>query len=149
MKLALALAPLLALSGIALAQTRTLKRGDRPVLVSAQELAVLCRDPAADLLGDHPLFDPNKKFTFTMDDIGAIGRCRGYIEGTLDEIMEASGKFPASHYHPVPTEIEGGIGLLIKTFLKRVADHPEELDLAANTVLKKASKTMADAHLPH
>jgi hypothetical protein len=37
---------------------------------------------------------------------------------------------------------------LIDTFLKYLADHPEEQDFAASTILNKAMHTVANAQTP-
>jgi hypothetical protein len=131
MKLALALASLLILSGLGLAQMSRVKRIDRPVFVSAQTLAVSCQ-AMKDAVGDGFLLDPSKTYKLTTGDLAAAGRCTGYIEGVADEFWEPVG----SHYNPVPGR--GELPILIDTFLKRVVEHPEERDLAASTVLHEA-----------
>ena len=78
--LGLALASLLIIGGIGLAQTSTLKKVDRPVFVSAQTLAVSCQ-AVKDAVGEDYLVDPSKTYKLTAGDVAAVGRCTGYIEG--------------------------------------------------------------------
>jgi hypothetical protein len=131
MKLALALASLLILGGLGLAQMSRVKRIDRPVFVSAQTIAVSCQT-MQDAVGDG-LLDPSKTYKLTAVDVAAAGRCTGYIEGVAAEFWESVG----SHYQSVPAG-RGELPILIDTFLKRVAEHPEERDFAASTVLHEA-----------
>jgi hypothetical protein len=84
-------------------------------------------------MGEDYLLKPSKTYKLTTVDMAAIGRCAGYIEGVADEFREARG----SRYHPI-TAGRGELPLLIDTFLKRVAEHPEEADFAASTVLQEA-----------
>jgi len=113
------------------------KRIERGVFVSAQELAVSCQI-MKDEVGENYLFlgrqgvsrPPGKPTT----DMAAIGRCTGYVEGVADEFRERKGD-----YHSFP-EGRGELPVLIDAFLKRVAEHPEEADLAASTVLHEADK---------
>ena len=116
--------------------TLAVKKIDRGVLVSARELAASCQI-MKDEVGENYLFLgrqgvsrlPGKPTT----DMAAVGRCTGYMEGVADEFRESMG----SHYHPF-SEGRGELPILIDAFLKRVADHPEEADLAASTVLHEA-----------
>jgi hypothetical protein len=131
MKVSLACATLLTLGGLGLAQTVAVKKVDRRVFVSAQALAVSCQ--AMKAAGYDYLQDPSKTYQLTASDMDAVGLCTGYIEGVGDEFRESAG----SHYHPVPGG-RGELPILIDTFLKRVAEHPEERDFAASTVLHEA-----------
>jgi hypothetical protein len=79
------------------------------------------------------LIDPGKTYKLTAGDVAAVGRCTGYIEGVADEFRESMG----SHYHPFSAG-RGEMPILIDAFLKRVAEHPEEADFAASTVLHEA-----------
>jgi hypothetical protein len=126
-----ALASLLVVGGLGLARTVAVKKVDRRVFVSAQALAVSCQ--AMEAAGYDYLQDPGKTYKLTASDMDAVGRCTGYIEGVADEFRESVG----SHYHPVPGG-RGEMPILIDTFLKRVAEHPEEADFAASTVLHEA-----------
>jgi hypothetical protein len=110
------------------------KNADRGIFVSAQALAVSCR-AMKDAVGDDYLLDPGMTYKVSAGDMAAIGRCTGYIEGVADEfrVRESVG----SQYHPVPSG-RGELPILIDTFLKRVAEHPEERDFAASTVLHEA-----------
>jgi hypothetical protein len=130
--LGLALASLLIIGGIGLAQTSTLKKSDRPVFVSAQTLAVSCQ-AMKDAVGEDYLLDPSKTYELTAGDVVVVGRCTGYIEGVADEFRESMGL----HYQSVPAG-RGELPILIDTFLKRVAEHPEERDFAASKVLHEA-----------
>lgn len=132
MKLPLAFASLLMLGGLGLAQTVAVKKVDRPVFVSAQTLAVSCQ-AMKDAVGYDYALDPNKTYKVTMDGMAAVGRCTGYVEGVADEFRDPVG----SHYQSVPAG-RGELPILIDTFLKRVAEHPEEGDFAASTVLHEA-----------
>jgi hypothetical protein len=130
--LGIALTWLLILSGLGLAQTGTVKKSDRPVFVSAQALAVSCQ-AMKDAVGNDYLVDPSKTYKLTGDDVAAVGRCMGYIEGVADEFRESAG----SQYRSVPAG-RGELPMLIDTFLKRLAEHPEEREFAASTVLHEA-----------
>lgn len=130
--LSLAFASLLILGSLGLAQTVTVKKVDRRVFVSAQTLAVSCQ-AMKDAVGEGFLLDPSKTYKLTTGDLAAIGRCTGYIEGVADEFRESMD----SQYLSVPAG-RGELPILIDTFLKRVAEHPEERDFAASTVLHEA-----------
>ena len=84
-------------------------------------------------MGEDYLLNPGETYKRTTVDMAAIGRCTGYIEGAADEFLEAIG----SCYHPI-TAGRGELPLLVDAFLKRVADHPEEAEFAASTVLHDA-----------
>jgi hypothetical protein len=88
-----------------------------------------------DAVGEDYLLDPGMTYKVSAGDMAAVGRCTGYIEGVADEfrVRESVG----SHYHLVPSG-RGELPILIGTFLKRVAEHPEERDFAASTVLHEA-----------
>lgn len=130
--LSLAFASLLILGSVGLAQTVTLKKVDRRVFVSAQTLAVSCQ-AMKDAVGEGFLLDPSKTYKLTTGELAAVGRCTGYIEGVADEFRESMD----SQYRSVPAG-RGELPILIDTFLKRVAEHPEERDFAASTVLHEA-----------
>jgi hypothetical protein len=118
------------LGGLGLSQT---KKDDRGIFVSARALVVSCQ-AMKDAVGEDYVLDAGKQIH--TGDIGAaiaIRRCTGYVEGVADEFRERKG----SHYHPSPAG-RGELPLLIDTFLKRVAEHPEEANLAASTVLHEA-----------
>ena len=115
-----------------LLHTVAVKKVDRGVFVSAQAFAVSCRS-MKDAVGEDYLINPGKTYKLTAGDVAAVGRCTGYIEGVADEFRESMG----SHYHPF-SEGRGELPILIDTFLKRVAEHPEEADFAASTVLHEA-----------
>jgi hypothetical protein len=132
MKFPPAFASLLILGSLGLPQTVAVKKVDRPVFVSAQALAVSCQ-AMKDAVGEGYLLDPSKTYKLTTGDLAAVGRCTGYIEGVADEFREPVG----SHYQSVPAG-RGELPILIDTFLKRVAAHPEEGDFAASTVLHEA-----------
>jgi hypothetical protein len=132
MKLAVAL--LVILGALGLSQTVEVKKVDRPVFVSAQTLAVICQ-ATKDAVGEDYVVDPSKTYKLTAGDVAAVGRCTGYIEGVADEFREPVGL----HYQSVPAG-RGELPILIDTFLKRVAEHPEERDFAASTVLHEADK---------
>jgi hypothetical protein len=126
MKLPLALA-----CGLGLAQMVAVKEVDRPVFVSAQALAVSCQ-AMKNAVGEDYVVNPSKTYKLNAGDVAAVGRCTGYIEGVADEFRESMG----SQFHSVPGR--GELPILIDTFLKRVAEHPEERDFAASTVLHEA-----------
>jgi hypothetical protein len=127
----LVFASLLILGSLGLAQPVTVKV-DRRVFVSAQTLAVSCQ-AMKDAVGEGFLLDPSKTYKLTTSDLTAVGRCTGYIEGVADEFRESMD----SRYHSIPAG-RGELPILIDTFLKRVAEHPEERDFAASTVLHEA-----------
>jgi hypothetical protein len=133
----IAAASILIFGGGGLAHTVAKKKVDRGVFVSAQELAASCQI-MKDEVGENYLFLgrqgvsrlPGKPTT----DMAAVGRCTGYLEGVADEFREST-----SHYLPI-LEGRGELPILVDTFLKRVAEHPEEADLAASTVLHEADR---------
>jgi hypothetical protein len=112
------------------------KKPDRGVFVSARELAASCQI-MKDEVGENYLFlgrqGVSRLSGKPTTDMAAVGRCLGYVEGVADEFRERKD----SHYHPSP-EGRGELPVLIDAFLKRVAEHPEEADLAASTVLHEA-----------
>lgn len=121
------------LGGLGLGKTVTEKKvPDRQVFVPAQDLAASCQ-AVKDAVGEDYLVNPGKAYKLTTVDMAAIGRCTGYIEGVADEFREAIG----SCYHPI-TAGRGELPLLVNTFLKRVAEHPDEAEFAASTVLQEA-----------
>ena len=113
--------------------TIVVKKTDRGDFVSAQELAASCQ-AMKDAVGEDYVLGPGaRSSTKLTGDLVAIGRCMGYVEGVADEFRESVG----SHYHPISAG-RGELPMLIETFLKRVAEHPEEGDFAASTVLHEA-----------
>jgi hypothetical protein len=113
-----------------LGQTIKLKKGDRPVLLSAQTLATACEDWIAINPGGHrPKSDDT--LNVSPEQIVQGVSCEWYILGYQDRGMEAA---LGSHYHPIPSQIDD-LKPLIDTFLKYVKDHPEKQDFAASTVL--------------
>jgi hypothetical protein len=119
------------LGGLGLAKTGAVKKvADREVFVPAHDLAVSCQ-AVKGAVGEDYLLNSGKTYKVTTVDMVAIGRCAGYIEGVADEFREAIGC-----YHPI-TAGRGELPILADTFLKRVAEHPEEADFAASTVLQE------------
>jgi len=139
-RLALCLSTLLVLSALVFAQPQAkFKKGDRPVFMSAQRLAFLCADwNAINPGGKHPR--DNDVLDVSPKEIIRGSACDAYIAGVEDAGFDSYG----SKYHPVPAALDY-MKPLVDTFIKRVADHPEEQDLAASTVLHEAEKTVADA----
>ena len=115
------------------------KNDDRGIFLSAQELATTCQ-AMKDAVGEDYVLGPQGGRTFArppMSDADmAVGRCMGYVEGVADEFREGQG-----HYHPISAG-RGELLALIKVFLKRMAEHPEERDLAASTVLHEADNDL-------
>jgi hypothetical protein len=109
------------------------KKVDRGIFVSARELAVNCQ-AMKDAVGYDYVLGPDARSStkLTTGDMVAVARCTGYVEGVADEFRE-----PMGSLHPVSAG-RGELPVLIDAFLKRVADHPEEADLAASTVLHEA-----------
>lgn len=105
---------------------------DRGVFLSAKELAVDCQILKG-TVGEDDVLAPSAKLPASTQDAMAAGRCVGYIVGVADEFREVTG----THYRPISAG-RGELPLLIDAFLKRVADHPNEADLAASTVLHEA-----------
>jgi hypothetical protein len=118
--------------------TLAVKKIDRGVFVSARELAASCQI-MKDEVGENYLFlgrqGVSRLSGKPTTDMAAVGRCTGYLEGVADEFRESVG----SHYHSF-SEGRGELPILIDAFLKRVAEHPEEADFAASTVLHEADK---------
>jgi len=119
--------------------TLAVRKIDRGVFVSARELAANCQ-VMKDAVGEDYVLGPKqggRSFArpATSDiDMAPIGRCMGYIEGVADEFRE-----PMGSRHQF-SEGRGELPVLIDAFLKRVAEHPEEADFAASTVLHEADK---------
>jgi len=120
------------ISGLGLSHAQN---DDRGIFVSAQELAATCQ-AMKNAVGEDYVLGPQGGRTFArppMSDMDmAVGRCMGYVEGVADEFRERKG-----HYHPFSAG-RGELPVLIDAFLKRVAAHPEEAELAASTVLHEA-----------
>jgi len=121
-----------------------LKKNDRPVFVSAKDLAEDCRTLLTVFPDAKPLPDDDKPVNTSIDQIAGAVRCKFYILGVYDGGLERSF---GSHYHPVPTRL-ADMKPLIDTFLKYLADHPEEQDFAASTILYKASQVVTNAQTP-
>jgi len=123
-------------------QTQTeLKKGDRPVLMSAQRLALLCEDwGSLHPNGRRPKDD--EVIRASMKQAVRAEACDAYILGIYDAQLE--GMFPSRHYHPVASQTDF-MKQLIDTFLKCVKDHPEKQDFAASTLLMEAKKIVNGA----
>jgi hypothetical protein len=131
----IAAACLLIFGGHALA----VKKIDRGVFVSARELAATCRV----MLDVDENYDGGELFIrpATVERGYAVGRCMGYVEGVADEFREPIGTHHPYSDHPFSAgraELPG----IVQLFVKRVAEHPEEGDLAASTVLHEADKDL-------
>jgi hypothetical protein len=115
------------------------KNDDRGIFVSAHDLAATCQ-AMKNAVGEDYVLGPQGGRTFArppMSDMDmAVGRCMGYVEGVADEFRERKG-----HYHPFSAG-RGELPALINVFLKRMAEHPEEGDLAASTVLHEADNDL-------
>lgn len=131
-------ASMLAVVGLVGASGRKKVQADREVFVSAKELAVNCQ-AMKDTVGEDYVLGPSARSLSSESarlpagDMVAVGRCIGYVEGIADEFKEAMG----THYRPTSAG-RGELPMLIDAFLKRVADYPNEADLAASTVLHEA-----------
>ncbi len=119
--------------------TLAVKEIDRGVFVSARELAASCQ-AMKDAVGEDYVLGPRqggRSFARPAGrniDMGPVGRCTGYVEGVADEFRE-----PMGSHHPFSAG-RGELPVLIDAFLKRVAEHPEEADFAASTVLHEADR---------
>ena len=125
-------ASLLIFSALGLAK----KKVDRGVFVSARELAARCQAMKDIVMSEqweeaHLLQGP------TGVNMAPIGRCMGYVEGVADEFRER-GRYNPRQF----PEGRGMLPLLVNVFLKRMAEHPEEADLAASTVLHEADNDL-------
>ncbi|MGA3052710.1 MAG: hypothetical protein ABSD63_00735 [Candidatus Korobacteraceae bacterium] len=132
---------------LGVAQQKTLsnlKKNDRPVFLSAKDLAEDCRTFLTVLPDGKPFPNDDKPVNVSTDQIAAAIRCKFYIQGVNDGELE---HVFGSHYHPVLAQLES-MKPLIDTFLKYLADHPEEQDFAASTILNKAMHTVANAQTP-
>ena len=119
-----------------------LKHGDRPVFYSAGELAKDCQT-ALTVNNGEPL-ENDKTYSLSLEQISGVVRCQSYIDGMYDARLEAA---HGQHYHPVPANLTYR-RTLVDTFIKYVADHPEEQDLAATTTLVKAEKIILGIQSP-
>jgi len=119
-----------------------LKRGDRPVFYSAGELVKDCKN-ALSIANGEPL-QPDSTYTATPDQIAGAAKCQAYIDGMYDERLES---VHGQRYHPVPANLTYR-QTLVDAFIKYVADHPADEDLAAATVLVKAERTIINAQKP-
>jgi hypothetical protein len=126
---------------------RDAKPGERAVFLSAKELADACRDwiqtLAANGLHEGEPVDDNRILVMTRKQMAGSIRCHAYIDGIYDEVFEDVSKRPG-HYRPVKGAVDSEI-ILVETFIKYVADHPEEGDLAGATVLREASEIVEKA----
>jgi hypothetical protein len=119
-----------------------LKHGDRPVFYSAGELAKDCQT-ALTVNNGEPL-ENDKTYSLSLEQISGVVRCQSYIDGMYDARLEAA---HGQHYHPVPANLTYR-RTLVDTFIKYVADHPEEQELAATTTLVKAEKIILGTQSP-
>jgi len=119
-----------------------LKKGDRPVFYTAGELAKDCQT-ALTVNNGEPL-ENDKTYSLSLEQISGVVRCQSYIDGMYDERLEAA---HGSHYHPVPANLTYR-RTLVDAFIKYVADHPAEHDLAAATSLVKAEKIILGIKSP-
>jgi hypothetical protein len=119
-----------------------LKKGDRPVFYTAGELAKDCQT-ALTVNNGEPL-ENDKTYSLSLEQISGVVRCQSYIDGMYDARLEAA---HGPHYHPVPANLTYRRSL-VDTFIKYVADHPEEKDLAASTALVKAEKVILGVQNP-
>jgi hypothetical protein len=138
---ALTLVPLCTLPFLAKAQVQ-LKKGDRPVFYTAGELAKDCQT-ALTVNNGEPL-DNDKTYSLSIEQVSGVVHCQSYIDGMYDERLEAA---RGQHYHPVPANLTYR-RTLVDAFIKYVADHPEEQDLAATTTLVKAEKIILGIRSP-
>jgi hypothetical protein len=129
------------LGSIAVAQApSSLKKGDRPVFLSAKELADDCREYLTVFLPGGKPVDPDKTYNVSMEQIGKARSCYAYIQGVSDERLENA---LGSHYHPVPARLND-LERLLDILIKYVSEHPEEQDFAATTLLDKAIEMVAN-----
>ncbi len=119
-----------------------LKKGDRPVFYTAGELARDCQT-ALTVNNGEPL-ENDKTYSLSIEQVSGVVRCQSYIDGMYDARLEAA---HGPHYHPVPANLTYRRSL-VDTFIKYVADHPAERDLAATTALVKAEKTILGIQSP-
>ena len=119
-----------------------LKHGDRPVFYSAGELAKDCQT-ALTVNNGEPL-ENDKTYSLSIEQVSGVVHCQSYIDGMYDERLEAG---HGQHYHPVPANLTYR-RTLVDTFIKYVAEHPEEQDLAATTALVKAEKIIVGMQSP-
>ncbi len=125
----------------AVAQVDRSPKRDRPVFYSAGDLAEDCQAWLKVFPGGKPLPNNDETVAATNEEVIRAIKCGTYIVGALDgELEPAFG----SHYHPVQTQLTDN-KLLIDTMLKYLADHPEEQNFAASTILNKARKIIANA----
>jgi len=143
-KILLGLVVLLGASALAQKTSSDWKKNDRPVFLSAKDLAEDCRTFLTVLPYGKPFPNDDKPVNVSTDQLAGAIRCKFYIQGVNDGELE---HVFGSHYHPVPARLEG-MKPLIDTFLKYLADHPEEQDFAASTILDKAVQIAANAQTP-
>lgn len=120
-----------------------LRKNDRPVFLSAADLAEDCRTFLAVFPDGKPLPD-DKQSAVSISQITGAVRCTAYILGVQDGELERS---YGTHYHPVSTRLPP-LKPLIDTFLKYLSDHPEQQGFAASTILDKAMELVANAETP-
>ena len=109
---------------------------NRPVLMSASRLALLCKDflevPVGYAEGD-------KGYNVSPMQMSRAMGCISYIEGVGDQAAEPG--FDGRHYTPQTAHLSDA-KVLVEYFVKYVAMHPEDNDLAASTVLGRCEKLL-------
>ena len=93
---------LVLLAGSASTQITSLKKNDRPVFLSVEDLAAQCADWYAINPGGHPP-KPDDVLTATWQQIGRGMSCKYYILGYEDGRLEED--FARLHYHPVQSQL--------------------------------------------
>lgn len=142
MKVATILALISLFSVPAMAQVDRSPKRDRPVFYSAGDLAEDCQDFLKVYFpGGKPLPDNDERAAATEGELLRSVKCFSYIYGVYDAELE---QVFGSHYRPVPTRLRD-MKALIDTMVKYLADHPEEQDFAASTIIDKAKKQIANA----
>jgi hypothetical protein len=119
------------------------QQSHRPVFVSVERLALLCLDwNAVNPRGNRP--DANATLNISPQQMARAFACDAYIDGVNDESLES--KFEAN-YKPLPSELNYKKAL-IEAFLRYASSHPEELSLAASTVLGRVQHALAIQQTP-
>lgn len=117
---------------------RTLQKGESPVFYSASELASDCK-LFLEVFPDGKPLPADAVVHFTEAQAIGAAKCATYIRAYLDIGFEPR----AAHYSPVPANLPSDIGTYVTTFLKLVADHPEEGNKAASTLLRRVDALIA------
>src|ERR1039458_8302805 len=110
----LGLVVLLCASALAQKTSSDWKKNDRPVFLSAKDLAEDCRTFLTVLPDGKPFPNDDKPANVSTDQIAAAIRCKFYIQGVNDGELE---HIFGSHYPPVLAQL-GSMKPLIDTFLK-------------------------------